>query len=142
MQFFWRFLTLKGYSAISVFLGKSGLYDFESKHYICQFTSLDFHIIRGRFLYIPGGKFTLRLHPRILLKIWYFPRWVKQSPTGVLRKSVFKTSLCFLPSKNLVEILRRLPGMLFCFNLKARASSQTLLNVLEILRKTLQFSRA
>ena len=99
MQFFWRFLTLKGYSAISVFLGKSGLYDFESKHYICQFTSRDFHIICGRFLYLPGGRFTLRFHPRILLKIWYFPRWVEQSLPGYWERVYLKQVFVFYHPK-------------------------------------------
>ena len=99
MQLFWRFLTLRGYSAISVFLGKSGFYDFESKHYICQFTSLDFHIIRGRFLYLPSGKFTLRFHPRILLKIWYFPRWVEQSPPGYWERVYLKQVFVFYNPK-------------------------------------------
>ena len=74
-------LTLKGYSDISLFLGKPGIDVFKSVQYICQFTSLDFHIIPGGFrcifsgfLFLPGGKFTLRSHPGELFKIWHFPR--------------------------------------------------------------------
>ena len=48
-------LTIKGYSAISLFLGKSGIYVFNSVQYLCQFTSLDFYIIPGTFPYLPDA---------------------------------------------------------------------------------------
>ena len=51
------FLTLKGYSAISVFLGQPSLYIFKSAQYIRQFTSLYFQIILGGFRCLPGEKF-------------------------------------------------------------------------------------
>ena len=51
------FLTLKGYSAISVFLGQPSLYIFKSAQYIRQFTSLHFQIILGGFRCLPGEKF-------------------------------------------------------------------------------------
>ena len=62
------FLTLKGYSAISV-LWVSQAYIFLSK-YICQFHSLDFHIISGGFHCLPGRKFSLKSH---LKKFDIFP---------------------------------------------------------------------
>ena len=40
-------MTVNGYLAIYVFLGKSSIYVFNSKQYISQFISLDFHIIPG-----------------------------------------------------------------------------------------------
>ena len=82
-------MTLKGYSAIYVFLSKSGIYVFKSKQYICQITSLDFHIILdgfrclpSGFSYLTGGKFTTRSHPGKVLKILRFLWWVKESPRG------------------------------------------------------------
>ena len=58
------------------------IYVFNSKQYIFQFYSLDFHIIPGRFSYLPGGKFITRSHPGKVLKTWDFPWWDKQSPAG------------------------------------------------------------
>ena len=46
------FLTLKGYSAICVFLSHQ---DFKSVQYIRQFTSLDFFIILSWFRCLPDG---------------------------------------------------------------------------------------
>ena len=72
-----------------MFQGKSGIYVFKSKQYIPQFTSLDFYIfpggfrcIPGGFSYLPGGQFTASSHSGKVLKIWHFPRWVKQSLPG------------------------------------------------------------
>ena len=74
MKYSQRFLTFKGYSATSMFLGQPG---------ICQFTSLNFHIIPNRFPWcLPGGETISRSHPGKFLKIFHFPRWVKQSPPG------------------------------------------------------------
>ena len=87
--FLMTFLTIKGYSVISVFLVKSGIYVFKSAQYICQFTSLDFHVIPGGFRCLPGrfpfplsGKFTPRFHTDKVFKIWHFLRWVDQSTPG------------------------------------------------------------
>ena len=73
-------LTLKGYSVISVFLGKSGIYVFKSAQYICQFTSPDFHIIPGGFCslpgglpYLPSGNLLLGFTPKNFLKFDIFP---------------------------------------------------------------------
>ena len=82
-------MTLKDYSAIYVFLSKSGIYVFKSKQYICQITSLAFHIILdgfrclpSGFSYLTGGKLTTRSHPGKVLKILHFLWWVKESPPG------------------------------------------------------------
>ena len=59
------------------------------RNIFCQFTSLDFHIIRGgfrhlpgRFPYFPGGKFTIRSHPGKFLKVCHIPQWIEQFPPG------------------------------------------------------------
>ena len=82
-------MILKGYSAISFLLGKSGVYNFNSVQYFCQFTLLGFYIIPDTFRCLPdgfpylhGGELTPRSHPIKFLKIWHFPRWVKQTPRG------------------------------------------------------------
>ena len=72
MKYTQRFLTFKGYSATSMFLGQPG---------ICQFTSPNIRIIPDRFLCcLPRGNTISRSHPGKFLKIFHFPRWVKQSP--------------------------------------------------------------
>ena len=74
MKYSQKFLTLKGYSATSMFLGQPG---------ICQFTSPNIRIIPDRFPWcLPGGNTIPRSHPRKFLKIFHFPRWVKQSQPG------------------------------------------------------------
>ena len=74
MKYSQIFLTLKGYSVISMFLDQPG---------ICQFTLLNFHIISGRCPWrLPGWKATPRSHPGKFLKNFHFPWWVKQSPPG------------------------------------------------------------
>ena len=64
------------------FLGQSGNYIFKSTQYICQFTSLVFHIIPCRFRCVPGRKFTPTSQLGKFLKIWHFPRSFQQSPPG------------------------------------------------------------
>ena len=65
MKYSQIFLTLKGYSAISMFLDQPG---------ICQFTLLNFHIIPGRCPWrLPGWKATPRSHPGKFWKIFIFP---------------------------------------------------------------------
>lgn len=63
------FWTLKGYTAISLFLGQLGIYVFKSAEPICQFISLDFHITPGGFRCLAGGKITPSSHPKKFLKI-------------------------------------------------------------------------
>ena len=58
-----QFLTLKGYSAISVFLDQSGKYGFKSMQYICQFTSLYFRIIPDEFRCLSGENLLLGVTP-------------------------------------------------------------------------------
>ena len=72
-------MTLKGYSAIYVFLSKSGIYVFKLKQYICQITSLDFHIILdgfrclpSGFSYLTGGNLLLGLTPEKFCKFCIF----------------------------------------------------------------------
>ena len=43
------FLTLKDYTALSVFLGQSGMYIFMSAQNICQFNSLGFTAQKNKF---------------------------------------------------------------------------------------------
>ena len=61
MQFFLEFLTLEGYSAIFLFLGKSAIYVFKLGQYFCKFTSPDFRVIPGKFPYLPVENLLLRL---------------------------------------------------------------------------------
>ena len=69
-----RFLTLKDYSANSMFLGKTG---------ICQFISLNFQIIQDQFpWFLPGGKTAPMFRQGNLFKIFHFPRCVRQSLPG------------------------------------------------------------
>ena len=67
MQFFKDFLTLKGYSVISLILGKSGIYVFNSVQYFCQFTSWDFYIIPGSFRCLPPIGFLISPVENLLL---------------------------------------------------------------------------
>ena len=55
------------------FLGQSGNYIFKSTQYICQFTSLVFHIIPCRFRWVPGRKFTPTSQLGKFLKFDIFP---------------------------------------------------------------------
>ena len=73
-------LTLKGYSDISLFLGKPGIDVFKSVQYICQFTSLDFHIILMGFVvssisffFSPVENLLQGLTPEKFLKFGIFP---------------------------------------------------------------------
>ena len=80
---------------IVVFLDKSGVYVFKSAQYICQFTSLDFHIIpcgfhclTGGFPYLSGRKFTFRSHPRTFFENLTFSLVSQAVLTRVLRQVV------------------------------------------------------
>ena len=68
-----QFLTLKGYSAISVFLDQSGKYGFKSMQYICQFTSLYFRIIPDEFRCLSGENLLLGVTPENFWKFDTFP---------------------------------------------------------------------
>ena len=67
-----NFLTLEGYSVISVFFHQSGIFVLNQRNIF---------VILGEFGCLPGGKFTPRSHPEKFLKTWHFPRSVQESPS-------------------------------------------------------------
>ena len=87
-------MTLKGYSAISVFWGKSGIHVFKSEdlysedNIFCQFTSLDFHIIPGGFCCLSGRKIYSWVSPCKTFENFSFYPVSRAVPTGVLRQGV------------------------------------------------------
>ena len=92
------FLKLKGYSAISVFLGNQ-LYIFLSEHDIFSSSTLwVFTSSPMDFAVSPMENLLLGLTSENVLKIWHFPRWVEQSPLAYWDK-VFSLSSVSVISK-------------------------------------------
>ena len=74
-------MTLKGYSAISVFLGKLDIHVFSQCNFFLS-VHLAGYSYDPWFYCLPSGKFTTGFHPEKFLKILHFRQRVEQYPPG------------------------------------------------------------
>ena len=80
-------MTLKGYSAISVFLGKLDIHVFSQCNFFYQFTSLDIHMILG--FVVPPAENYYWVSPRKISENFTFSPESWAVPTGLLRRVWF-----------------------------------------------------
>ena len=98
------FLTLKGYSVISLVLVQSGIYIFKSAQYFCQLISLACHIPPGKFRCIRGGKFPPTSHPG---NFWKFDILLKQGVLDIKK---------VINNKTFLILIKLLCGRIYQFN--------------------------
>lgn len=60
MRLSWNIKLISHFCVFGKYIYQSVKYIFKSAQYVCKFTSLDFHIIPGRFGCLPGRNFTPR----------------------------------------------------------------------------------